>query len=344
MNEGEVRLVHTSDWHLGAPIGWGPDKQTAQDWISMVRRDREAAIDSVIHVACANKVDAVLVAGDILDQPDLSAAIKKRYEEFLRDRVVAPLAKQGIRLCLTPGTHDWLPKRKESASSLALLRALASNLPENILLLEPTGIPGRRVSTAEIKGLRIATEPPPKSWQGRWIEFLHDCDASRGGQPIYRAYGDRHMLTVDSTHRAHYPGSPFVRSSASDNGHTDVGPRHVLVLTIDSSGDVPKVRRECLPVKQVAVLKQAPGTDFEWSLFYERDYEKNKWKTTDPLEGSVSTVVDQVRRSCQDVEYVTLIVPDEDLEVQRHAMTLGRSLGRSIVGSRPGIISVSLNH
>jgi hypothetical protein len=338
MNGREVRLVHTSDWHLGAPIGWGPDKQTAQDWISMVRRDREAAIDEVIRVACANSVDAVLVAGDILDQPELPVGIRGRCEEFLRERVVAPLASHGIRLCLTPGTHDWFPKRKDRNSSLALLRTLASNLPENIQLLEPAGVPGNRVATVEIKGLRIATEPPSKSWQGRWIEFLHDCDASRGGQPIYRAYGDRHILTVESKHGAHYPGSPFVRSSASDNGHTDVGPRHVLVVTITPSSDARDVRRQPLGVKEVAVLKGGRKRH-EWTLFYERDYEKGSWKTTKPLEANVAVVVDHVRRSYPAVGYVTLIVPDEDRALQRHAMMLGRS----IVGSRPGIISISLD-
>jgi DNA repair exonuclease SbcCD nuclease subunit len=84
MNGRDVRLLHTSDWHLGAPIHWGPDKQAAQDWIPIVRRDREAAIDAVIRVACTNRVDAVLVAGDILDQPNLSPAVRKRSEDFLR--------------------------------------------------------------------------------------------------------------------------------------------------------------------------------------------------------------------------------------------------------------------
>ena len=77
----------------------------------------------------------------------------------------------------------------------------------------------------------------------------------------------------------------------------------------------------------------------EWTLFYERDYEKSSWKTT-TLAGSLAAIIDQVRRSHRAVGYVTLIVPDEDRALQRHAMMLGRS----IVGSRPGIISLSLNH
>lgn len=174
MNGRDVRLVHSSDWHLGAPIHWGPDKQAAQDWIPMVRRDREAAIDAVIRVACSSRADALLVAGDVLDQPELPPDVERTYKEFLRERVVAPLAKHDIRLCLTPGTHDWLPKRKERASSLALLRALSNDFPDCVVLLEPARFPGGRVTTTtEIKGLRIATEPPPKSWQGSWIAQIH---------------------------------------------------------------------------------------------------------------------------------------------------------------------------
>jgi hypothetical protein len=232
-----------------------------------------------------------------------------------------------------------LPERGDRDSSLALLRALGNDFPDNVVLLEPARFPGGCVTTTtEIKGLRIATKPQSKSWQGRWIEFLHDCADSEGGEPVYRVYGNRHILT-EPKHRAHYPGSQFVRSSASDNGHTDVGPRHVLVLTINSSGNAPDVRRERLPVKEVAVLKRA-RTRGEWSLVYERDYQKSRWKTTKPPEGSIALVVDYIRRSYPAVEYVTLIVPDEDRTVQQSAMMLGRS----IVASRPGIISLSLNH
>ncbi len=338
MNGGEVRLVHTSDWHLGAPIGWGPDKRASQDWIPMVRRDREAAIDAVIRVACSRRADALLVAGDVLDQPELPPDVERTYKEFLRERVVAPLAKHDIRLCLTPGTHDWLPKRKEKASSLALLRALSSDFPDNVVLLEPARFPGGRVTTTtEIKGLRIATQPP-KGWQGSWIEFLHDSNGSRVGQPIYRAYGDRHVFTQEPKHSAYYPGSPFVRSNASDNGHTDVGPRHVLVVTITPSSDARDVRRQPLGVKEVAVLKGGTRRD-EWTLFYERDYDKNEWTKTKPLENNVKGVVDHVQKSYPNLGYVTLVVPDEDRRVQREAV----KLGRSIVASRPGIISVSLN-
>jgi hypothetical protein len=57
MNGRDVRLLHTSAWHLGAPIHWGPDKQAAQDWIPMVRGDREAAIGEDGHrTSAASKI------------------------------------------------------------------------------------------------------------------------------------------------------------------------------------------------------------------------------------------------------------------------------------------------
>ena len=52
-----MRLLHTSDWHLGRSLHRA-DLRAAQS----------AFLDHLVEVARAEKVDAVLVAGDVYDR------------------------------------------------------------------------------------------------------------------------------------------------------------------------------------------------------------------------------------------------------------------------------------
>jgi exonuclease SbcD len=52
-----VRLLHTGDWHLGKRL-YGSDRLA----------EAERALDQIAQVADAEAVDAVLVAGDLLDR------------------------------------------------------------------------------------------------------------------------------------------------------------------------------------------------------------------------------------------------------------------------------------
>ena len=90
-----LRLLHTADVHLGARYADLGEAATAQ-------RERQfAAFRASIDLAIAEKVDLVLVAGDLFDsnvQPRRSV-----------DRVAAELKRlvnERIRTVLIPGTHD----------------------------------------------------------------------------------------------------------------------------------------------------------------------------------------------------------------------------------------------
>jgi DNA repair exonuclease SbcCD nuclease subunit len=90
-----LRLLHTADVHLGA-------RHTDLGEQAAAQRERQfAAFKATIDLALAEKVDIVLIAGDLFDsnsQPKRSV-----------DRVVAELkrlAESKIRTVIIPGTHD----------------------------------------------------------------------------------------------------------------------------------------------------------------------------------------------------------------------------------------------
>src|SRR6266436_9422822 len=85
-----MRLLHTSDWHLGRSLHRA-DLRAAQS----------AFLDHLVEVARAEKVDAVLVAGDIYDRavPPVDAV------ELCEDALLR-LHGTGACIVLISGNHD----------------------------------------------------------------------------------------------------------------------------------------------------------------------------------------------------------------------------------------------
>jgi DNA repair protein SbcD/Mre11 len=85
-----MRFLHTADWHVGRTIRGRP------------RLDEfAAALDAVVEVATDQKVDAVLLAGDVYDQRSVTAdADKLVFETFIR------LWERQIPVVAIPGNHD----------------------------------------------------------------------------------------------------------------------------------------------------------------------------------------------------------------------------------------------
>lgn len=67
-----LRCLHTSDWHLGALF----HDQARDD-------EEQRALDGLVQLACAEEVDAVLIAGDIFDGPNPPAAAQERWYRTL---------------------------------------------------------------------------------------------------------------------------------------------------------------------------------------------------------------------------------------------------------------------
>ncbi len=87
-----MRLVHTSDWHLGHTL----------HEISR-RTEHRAFFDWLLSRLEALAADALLVAGDIFDTSNPSAEAQSDFYEFL---AAAHMRVPGLDIVLIGGNHD----------------------------------------------------------------------------------------------------------------------------------------------------------------------------------------------------------------------------------------------
>jgi len=85
-----MRILHTSDWHLGR--GFGP--------VSLAEH-QQAFLDWLVEVCAAERIDLVVVAGDVFDR----AIAPTESLVMFRDAVRRILAT-GARLAVITGNHD----------------------------------------------------------------------------------------------------------------------------------------------------------------------------------------------------------------------------------------------
>jgi len=85
-----MRFLHTSDWHLGRSLHKAD-----------LREAQAAFLDHLVETAGSERVDAVLVAGDVYDRAIPPVDSVALYEEAL-----ARLRASGARVILISGNHD----------------------------------------------------------------------------------------------------------------------------------------------------------------------------------------------------------------------------------------------
>lgn len=100
-----MRILHTSDWHLGQHF-MGKSRQA----------EHQALMDWLLVQTEAHAVDAVLIAGDIFD-----TGSPPSYARELYSHLVVRLHRAGVALLLLGGNHDSVATLGESRSVLACL-------------------------------------------------------------------------------------------------------------------------------------------------------------------------------------------------------------------------------
>jgi exonuclease SbcD len=100
-----MRLLHTSDWHLGQHF-MGKSRQA----------EHQALIAWLLEQVKAQAVDAVLIAGDIFD-----TGTPPSYARELYNQLVGQLYKAGVPLLVLGGNHDSPATLGESRELLAHL-------------------------------------------------------------------------------------------------------------------------------------------------------------------------------------------------------------------------------
>jgi DNA repair exonuclease SbcCD nuclease subunit len=89
-----LRLIHTSDWHIGKVFGFAGDSTMA-----LLRQARLDAIDAIGGLAMAENARIVLVAGDIYDKENPDGKTLAQPLENMR-------RYPGVTWHLIPGNHD----------------------------------------------------------------------------------------------------------------------------------------------------------------------------------------------------------------------------------------------
>ncbi len=122
-----MRLLHTSDWHLGRSLH-GTD----------LLAEQEAVLSQLAAIVAAEKVDVVLVAGDVYDR-----AVPSADATTVLDRALTRLRAAGAQVVLTPGNHDSARRLNFGSGLFAAagvhVRAETSRLDEPVLLTDAHG-------------------------------------------------------------------------------------------------------------------------------------------------------------------------------------------------------------
>jgi exonuclease SbcD len=85
-----VRMIHTADWHVGRTL-YGMSRE----------RELSSLLEEIYQCARSEKVDLVLVVGDIFDNPMPSNNAQRLVFDFF-----CQLSKDGIRAAIVAGNHD----------------------------------------------------------------------------------------------------------------------------------------------------------------------------------------------------------------------------------------------
>lgn len=127
-----MRILHTSDWHLGQHfMGKSREAEHQAFCAWLVEQVREQA------------VDAVIIAGDVFDTGAPPSYAREQYNRF-----IVELRDTGARLVVLAGNHDSVAMLEESRDLLACLdtqviAAVGTDLDRQLLVLpQRDGQPG----------------------------------------------------------------------------------------------------------------------------------------------------------------------------------------------------------
>lgn len=163
-----MKLLHTSDWHLGASLH-GYDRIPEQ----------AAMLSAIARIAAQERPDALLVAGDVFDHSDSPTAaytlLVEKVEEMLR-------ACPDMQVVISSGNHD-------SGSRLEIFREPWMRSRVHLIGTLPTGEDAdlsRLIIPVKDKGWVLALPHLPRGLQADQLQTLLDMVAERNtaGLPV----------------------------------------------------------------------------------------------------------------------------------------------------------------
>lgn len=119
-----MRILHTSDWHLG------------QHFMGKTRQaEHRAWCDWLVQTVIEQQADALIIAGDIFDTGTPPSYAREQYNEF-----VVQMQSTNCQLVVLAGNHDSVAMLNESKSLLSQLNThviarASDDLDEQVLVL-----------------------------------------------------------------------------------------------------------------------------------------------------------------------------------------------------------------
>jgi DNA repair exonuclease SbcCD nuclease subunit len=195
-----MKLLLFADLHLDAPFTWARPETAA-----VRRQNRRDTLVRILELAEAERVDAILAAGDLFEHD----RIAPDTVEFLR----ASLARTDIPVYVAPGNHDWLSETSPYA---------VTDWSPNVHLFKEDRL--TPVSLADGLTLWGAAHRAPANTDGFFTAFRPD----RGGVHLAVAHAsERGFLAQQGSGKL--PHAPFdaAELEAADIAHAFLGHFHL---------------------------------------------------------------------------------------------------------------------
>ncbi len=193
--ELRMRLLHTSDWHLG---------HTLRDFSRA--HEHAAFLGWLVETICARQVDVLLVAGDVFDSANPPAAAQELWFDFLaRLRRESPQT----RVIAIGGNHDSAARldapspvlRALDVTIVGGLPRLRSELQLERIVVDVRSKSGERAWIAAVPFLRLsdlaaehALEAPERGVRAVYDEVFDAIRARMGAGEALLAMGHLYMV------------------------------------------------------------------------------------------------------------------------------------------------------
>ncbi len=237
-----VRFLHTADLQLGMKA------RDATDAGGRLREARLTTLQTCMTLAIDERVDFVVIAGDLFEDNQVSALTVSRAVQILQQADPIPVY-------VLPGNHDWLDagsvyERSDfapsSARNIIVLREPAPVAFGDTCILYPCPVTKRWdlvdptdwiPADGDEDHIRIGVAHGSLPVPNEQREFPIELDTPQRKKLDYLALGDWHGTRRYESGRLAYPGTPEQTSFGEE------GAGHVLLVTIEAPGRPPDIEQ-----------------------------------------------------------------------------------------------------
>lgn len=166
-----MRILHTSDWHLGSALRGHYDRAT----------ELFSQVENICNLAQEHKVDLLLVAGDVFVRRNMLESTKRLAE------VLSPHIRQGLQVLMLPGNHD----DKEHFYMMRALLSAEQRQQEQIHIIDKNEV-------VTINGVQFVVMPYPNIPEMLEPYKIEASGAKNRNSVLSKAYNNVVNLMLES--------------------------------------------------------------------------------------------------------------------------------------------------